>query len=175
MPKITLRRGVWSGIALLAVIVLPISFSVIFKPPPVPSSQVSEPSKYDVAGDLRRAKGLPEWSELTKLIAKENRPLTSDGLARAGELTRHPNMHIQILALGTLAHSPSKLRPEAAALVAAQIKNENEFVRSEAILILGRLGIREFEPVLLDLAHSSNSNDRSQARNALKLLGRPVE
>jgi HEAT repeat protein len=78
-------------------------------------------------------------------------------------------------ALGVLALAPDTLKPEATALVAARMKDENDLVRTEAMDVLGRLGAQQYVPELLAFLDSPESRDRYAARRALERLGHPVE
>ena len=171
MPKITFRRGLWVGVALLVLIVLPISTYVLTRTLPGSTPLEIQQSQYDLPGELKRAKQLPQWAELTQLSAKQNQPLTPAGMDRAGALTTHPNFFIRILALGVLGNSPDELKTSAAALVAARMKDENVFVRLEAMNVLGRLRAREYLPELRELLNSSDPDDRSGAKHALGMFG----
>ena len=132
---------------------------------------MASPGRMDTAGELRRARQLPEHAELSRYYAKDHPPLTQAAVTRAGELTTHPNFYIRILALGVLGNSPDELKAPAAALVAARMKDENVFVRLEAMNVLGRLRAREYLPELRELLNSSDPDDRSGAKHALGMFG----
>jgi HEAT repeat protein len=175
MRKVTLRRHLWLCLAVVAVVIAVAAAYLLTRTLPGAKPYVIHPPKYDVSGEIKRAKASPEWAELTKLLARENQPLTRAGLERAGQLTTHPNFIIRMTALGVLALAPDTLKPEATALVAARMKDENDLVRTEAMDVLGRLGAQQYVPELLAFLDSPESRDRYAARRALERLGHPVE
>jgi hypothetical protein len=175
MPRLTLRRKVWGAVAVLAAVVLGGSAYLLTARRPPDPGPVIPASRHDMAGEERRAKQLPEYAELRRLGAKENRPPTPEAVARFAELAGHPNWWIRNMAVGLIGHAPPPLREAATATAASRLADPNIFVRSAAMDALGSLGARDRIPDLVALLGSADPDDRACARRTLRQLGHPVE
>ena len=173
MRKLTLRQKIWSSVALLAVFVLSVAGYLLTRslPEPAPKAVRVERPRFDLRGEMERGKQLPEFAELNKLIAKENRPLSPEGMARAGELTTNGNVYIRMVALQALRYAPDALKPSAATLVAAGLHDENSFVRIEAMNELGMLKVKDYIPQLREFLNSADPDERTCAHRALRMIG----
>jgi HEAT repeats len=177
MPKLSIRRGVWIAVALLAVVVLSGSAYLLTRKHPTPSMPVLPPNphaRFDVRGEEQRAKTLPEHAEL-QINAKEDRPLNAAAVARLGELARHSNWWIRMKAVGALGNAPDPLRKDAADRVAPHLKDEVPFVRYQAMDALARLEAKDRIPELAAFLKSDDSDERANAKRALRRLGHPAE
>jgi hypothetical protein len=169
MRKLTLRHQVGLWIALGLTVVLAVVAYAMTRPRSDPVPDLLPPSPRDRASEVRLAMQLPEHTELVSYSAKENRPLTAAVVVRVGELTNYPNYWIRVKALDLLGKAPDDLKPYAAALVAARLKDEDGLVRQIALHTLAALGAKEFVPQIRELLN--NPDHREVAKRALEMLG----
>lgn len=180
-PDPKFRRGVWVGAIILVLVALwlAIDWLTADKPGP-PAAEKAAPQadarpRLNPMGELQKARKLPEYEELRNMRVKGNRPrtLTAADVARAGELTHHPNFFIRIDSLGTLAHAPVPLQPEAVVFAAPRLHDDVSLVRFEAMDALARLMAKDYVPELAAFLTSADRDEREHARRALRHLGHP--
>jgi HEAT repeat protein len=175
MPRLSLRRGMWAALAVLTVVVCGGSAYLLTRTHPGfrrPVAQIEKPGQPNLEAEHARAKKLPEYAELKKFLAERNN-LTPAAVARAGELTKHPNVFIRLHAIGVLGNAPEALRPDAVALVAPLLKDDTFDIRVRAMNALAGLNARDRIPELVPLLTSADSDERANARRALQTLGHP--
>jgi HEAT repeat protein len=174
MPKLTLRRCVWTAVGLLTVVVLSTGVAYTLVRDWREAQQTAKrPLSYDenAWAEEQRAKALPEYAELRKLNAKENRPFTPATVARLGEITRHPNFFLRDNAVGFLGNTTGPARADAVKWVVPRLNDTNQFVRLAAIDVLARLDAKEHIPELLTIRDKGDEDERQLAQIALRKLG----
>jgi hypothetical protein len=175
MEKDTLRRDVWLGLGLIALLVAIGWGRVLSSRPEHQPKPMPEPSPAEVDLDIGGAMRLPEGKELKSNYPLRPKSLTREKAVRVIELTRHSSPALRGHAVRQLGFVDDDSRQEALAIVSVRLQDPHSYVRTGAMDALATLGSKEHIPAILPFLSSANSDDRACAKRALTRLGHQVE
>jgi hypothetical protein len=175
MPRDALRRNVWLGLGLIALLVLLGWAFVLTARHGQQTRPAPEYSSAEDELDVSRAMRLPEYKELTSNYPLRPKGMTREKGARLIELTRHSSPALRGLAVRQLGFVEDDSRKEALVILSDRLQDPHFFVRISAMDALAILGAKEQIPAILPFLNSPDFNERACAKRALARLGHLVD